>query len=72
LAVRLFAVIGITPGRRASNVLIAAISADNAGSVRLFEKAGYEKCAYFKEVAESSASSLTVCGLSKDPVLIGT
>lgn len=38
--------------RNGFHVLIAAISADNEDSIRLFEKAGYEKCAYFKEVGK--------------------
>ncbi len=32
------------------HVLIAVISAENEGSIRLFEKNGYFKCAHFKEV----------------------
>ena len=34
------------------HVLVASISGDNEGSVRLFEKNGYEKCAHFKEVGK--------------------
>lgn len=32
------------------HVLLASISRDNMGSIRLFEKNGYEKCACLKEV----------------------
>jgi L-amino acid N-acyltransferase YncA len=32
------------------HVLVASITGDNYPSLRLFEKNGYEKCAYFKEV----------------------
>lgn len=32
------------------HVLIATITSGNVASIKLFEKNGYEKCAYFKEV----------------------
>jgi L-amino acid N-acyltransferase YncA len=32
------------------HVLIACICAENKGSIRLFEKAGYKKCGFFPEV----------------------
>ena len=34
------------------SVLLGVISAENTGSVRLFEKCGFEKCAHFKKVGE--------------------
>jgi L-amino acid N-acyltransferase YncA len=34
------------------HVLLASISGDNEGSVRLFEKNGYEKCAHYREVGK--------------------
>lgn len=34
------------------HVLIAQVCSENTGSIRLFEKAGYERCANFKEVGK--------------------
>jgi phosphinothricin acetyltransferase len=34
------------------HVLIASISGDNDGSVRLFESTGYTKCAHYREVGK--------------------
>jgi phosphinothricin acetyltransferase len=47
------------------HVLIASISGDNDGSVRLFEKTGYEKCAHFKEVGRKFGKLLDNVALQK-------
>ena len=41
-------------------VIIAVLSADNAASIKLFEKAGYERCAHFKQVGEKFGKILDV------------
>jgi len=46
-------------------VLIGIISAENTNSVKLFEKAGYEKCAHFREVGEKFRKILDVVGYQK-------
>ena len=46
-------------------VLIAIISGDNAGSIRLFEKCGYEQCARFRQVGEKFGNILDVVGYQK-------
>lgn len=34
------------------HVLIATICSDNIGSIKLFERSGYQKCAHFREVGK--------------------
>jgi L-amino acid N-acyltransferase YncA len=46
--------------------LVGVISGDNAGSIRLFEKAGYEKCAHFKNVGEKFGMVLDVVAYQKE------
>ena len=46
-------------------VLIGIISGDNEGSIRLFEKAGYEKCAHFRRVGEKFGKILDVVAYQK-------
>jgi len=46
-------------------VLVGIVSADNIGSIKLFEKAGYEKCAHFKEVGEKFGKILDVVAYQK-------
>ena len=46
-------------------VLVGLISADNIGSVKLFEKAGYEKCAHFRNVGEKFGKILDVVAYQK-------
>ncbi len=41
-------------------VLLAGITGDNARSIRLFEKCGYEKCAHFRQVGEKFNKILDV------------
>jgi phosphinothricin acetyltransferase len=47
------------------HVLIATISCENAGSIRLFEKNGYIKCAYFKEVGRKFGRLLDAVAYQK-------
>jgi len=47
------------------SVLIGIISGDNRGSIRLFEKAGYEKCAHFRQVGEKFGKILDVVAYQK-------
>ncbi len=47
------------------HVLIAIISAENDGSIRLFEKNGYEKCAYFKQVGHKFGRHLDAVAYQK-------
>ena len=46
--------------------LVGVISGDNAGSIRLFEKAGYQKCAHFKNVGEKFGIVLDVVAYQKE------
>jgi len=47
------------------HTLIAAVSSDNSGSIKLFESSGYTKCAHFKEVAKKFGSYLDICSYQK-------
>ena len=47
------------------HVLIASISGDNEGSVRLFEKTGYVRCAHFREVGRKFGRLLDNVALQK-------
>jgi L-amino acid N-acyltransferase YncA len=46
-------------------VLIASISAENAASIKLCQKMGYEKCAHYKEVGEKFGRILDVVEYQK-------
>lgn len=46
--------------------LVGVISGDNIGSIRLFEKSGYEKCAHFKNVGEKFGMVLDVVAYQKE------
>lgn len=46
-------------------VLIGIISGDNQGSIKLFEKCGYEKCAHFKKVGQKFNKILDVVAYQK-------
>ena len=46
--------------------LIAIISGDNSGSIHLFEKMGYSKCAHFKNVGEKFGKVLDVVAYQKE------
>lgn len=46
--------------------LIGVISGDNEGSISLFEKAGYIKCAHFKNVGEKFSKVLDVVAFQKE------
>lgn len=46
-------------------VLIGIITGENFGSIRLFEKCGYEKCAHFKKVGEKFDRLLDVVAYQK-------
>ena len=46
-------------------VLIGIISGDNQGSIKLFEKCGYEKCAHFKQVGQKFGKILDVVAYQK-------
>lgn len=46
-------------------VLTGFITAENPGSIRLFEKCGYEKCAHFRQVGEKFNRLLDVVGYQK-------
>lgn len=46
-------------------VLIGIISGDNRASIRLFEKAGFEKCAHFREIGEKFGKILDVVAYQK-------
>ena len=46
-------------------VLIGVISADNTNSISLFKKAGYVRCAYFREVGEKFGRILDVVAYQK-------
>jgi phosphinothricin acetyltransferase len=46
--------------------LIGIISGDNAGSISLFEKSGYSKCAHFKNVGEKFNKVLDVVAFQKE------
>lgn len=47
------------------HVLIASICAENIGSIRLFEKNGYERCAYFREVGQKYGRRLDLVYFQK-------
>ncbi len=46
--------------------LVGVISGDNTGSIRVFEKSGYEKCAHFKNVGEKFGMVLDVVAYQKE------
>jgi phosphinothricin acetyltransferase len=46
-------------------VIIATISGENTGSVKLFEKMGYEKCAHYKKVATKFGRKLDLLNYEK-------
>ena len=46
-------------------VMIAVISGDNFSSIRIFEKAGYEKCAHYRQVGEKFGKILDVVAYQK-------
>jgi L-amino acid N-acyltransferase YncA len=46
-------------------VIVASISGENTGSMKLFEKMGYEKCAHYKEVGEKFGRLLDVVDYQK-------
>jgi len=46
--------------------LLGVISGDNLGSIRLFEKMGYSKCAHFKNVGEKFNRLLDVVVYQKE------
>lgn len=46
--------------------LIGVISADNEGSIRLFEKSGYFRCAHYKNVGEKFGKVLDVVAYQKE------
>ena len=45
--------------------IIAVITYDNKNSIKLFERAGYEKCAHFKQVGEKFGEILDVVAYQK-------
>ena len=47
------------------HVLIATISGENTGSIRLFEKYGYIKCAHFREVGHKFGRRLDAVAYQK-------
>lgn len=47
-------------------VLLGVISGDNKGSIRAFEKAGYEQCALFKNVGEKFGKIIDVVVYQKE------
>jgi len=46
--------------------LVAGISGDNLGSIALFEKAGFIKCAHYKNVGEKFGKILDVVAYQKE------
>jgi len=46
--------------------LIGIITGDNEGSIALFEKSGYLKCAHFKNVGEKFNKVLDVVAFQKE------
>lgn len=46
--------------------LIGVISGDNSGSIRLFEKSGFSKCAHYKRVGEKFNNVLDVLSFQKE------
>ena len=48
--------------------LIGVISGDNVGSISMFEKAGYIKCAHFRNVGEKFNTVLDVVAYQKEIV----
>ena len=47
------------------HVLVAMICSENEGSIRLFEKHEYEKCAYFKQVGKKFGRHLDAVAYQK-------
>lgn len=47
------------------HVLVATICGENSGSINLFEKNGYTKCAHYKEVGEKFGQFLDVVAYQK-------
>jgi phosphinothricin acetyltransferase len=50
---------------RGFHILFASICAENAGSIRLFERQGYRECSRIKEAARKFGRWLDVVGLEK-------
>jgi len=50
---------------RGIHVLVAAICGENARSVSLFERCGYEKCAHYREVGNKFGRRLDVVAYQK-------
>ena len=48
------------------HTLVAVISGDNDGSIALFERNGYEKCAHFKNLSEKFGRLLDIVCLQKE------
>jgi phosphinothricin acetyltransferase len=48
------------------HVLVGTLTAENAASVRLFEKAGYVKCAHLKNIGEKFGRILDVVIYQKE------
>ena len=46
--------------------IVGIISGDNKGSIKLFEKSGYEKCAHFRNVGEKFNKVLDVVAYQKE------
>ena len=46
-------------------VILASISGENAASITLFQKMGYDKCAHFKQIAEKFGRVLDVIDYEK-------
>jgi len=46
-------------------ILLGIITGENTGSIKLFEKCGYEKCAHFKQVGEKFGRILDVVAYQK-------
>jgi L-amino acid N-acyltransferase YncA len=47
------------------SVLLGIISGDNANSIKLFEKQGYEKCAHYNQIGEKFSKILDVVSYQK-------
>ena len=46
-------------------VIIASISGENKDSIKLFQKAGYEECAHYKEIGEKFGRILDIVDFQK-------
>jgi L-amino acid N-acyltransferase YncA len=47
------------------HTLVATICSENANSIKLFEKNGYDKCAYFMEIGKKFGRWLDIVGYQK-------